>query len=163
MYRTKDTRQLELENFYLPFAGHLNEKNRWVALAQLIPWEEFEEQYAEHFVDYEMGAPAKSFRMALGALLIKEKLSITDRETVEQLRENPYLQYLIGMEGYRDEAPFDASMAGRNPSDCCSPWQPGLSISESVWTGNCSKKLMRFYFRNIKKNSVKKNGNCGKR
>ena len=110
MYRTKDARQLELENFYLPFGGHLNEKNRWVQLAGLIPWEEFEEQYAEHFVDYEMGAPAKSFRMALGALLIKEKLSITDRETVEQLRENPYLQYLIGMEGYRDEAPFDASM-----------------------------------------------------
>lgn len=57
-----------------------------------------------------MGAPAKPFRMALGALLIKEKLGITDRETVEQIRENHYLQYLIGMESYRDEAPFDASM-----------------------------------------------------
>ena len=129
MYRTKDARQLELENFYLPFGGHLNEKNRWVQLAQLIPWEEFEEHYAEHFVDYEMGAPAKPFRMALGALLIKEKLGITDRETVEQLRENPYLQYLVGMEGYRGEAPFDASMAGHNPSDCCSPMQPGWYIS----------------------------------
>lgn len=110
MYRTKDARQLELENFYLPFGGHLNPNNRWIQLARLIPWEEFEEQYAEHFVDYEMGAPAKPFRMALGALLIKEKLDITDRETVEQIRENHYLQYLIGMEGYRDEAPFDASM-----------------------------------------------------
>jgi hypothetical protein len=42
-----------------------------------------------------MGAPAKSFRMALGALIIKEKLGISDRETVEQIKENPYLQYLI--------------------------------------------------------------------
>lgn len=110
MYRTTDVRQLELENFYLPFGGHLNKRNRWVQLAEIIPWEDFEEAYAEHFVDYQMGAPAKTFRMALGALLIKEKLDITDRETVEQIRENPYLQYLIGMEGYRDQAPFDASM-----------------------------------------------------
>ena len=39
----------------------------------------------------EMGAPAKSFRMALGALIIKEKLLISDRETVEQIRKNPYI------------------------------------------------------------------------
>ncbi len=60
-------------------------------MAQLIPWSEFEEDYAENFPT-EMGAPAKSFRMALGALIIKEKLGISDRETVEQIRENPYLQ-----------------------------------------------------------------------
>lgn len=57
-----------------------------------------------------MGAPAKSFRMALGALIIKEKLGISDRETVERIRENPYLQYFLGMSTYRDEAPFEASM-----------------------------------------------------
>ena len=42
-----------------------------------------------------MGVPAKSFRMALGALIIKEKLEISDRKTVEQIRDNPYLQYFI--------------------------------------------------------------------
>ncbi|QFS50666.1 IS5 family transposase [Nostoc sphaeroides CCNUC1] len=57
-----------------------------------------------------MGAPAKSFRVALGALIIKEKLGISDRETVEQIKENPYLQYFIGMLSYINEAPFDASM-----------------------------------------------------
>jgi hypothetical protein len=45
MYRSKDARQYELENFYLPFGGHLDPKNRWVQLSQLIPWEEFEQQY----------------------------------------------------------------------------------------------------------------------
>jgi hypothetical protein len=30
--------------------------------------------------------------MALGALIIKEKLGIGDRKTVKQMRENPYLQ-----------------------------------------------------------------------
>ena len=110
MYRTQDRRQLELENFHLPFGGHLNPRNRWIQLTMLIPWEEFEAAYALHFSEDEQGAPAKPFRTALGALIIKEKLGITDRETVDQIRENPYLQYVIGMEGYRDEAPFDASM-----------------------------------------------------
>ncbi|WP_445301854.1 transposase [Microcoleus sp. POL1_C1] len=69
--------------------------NRWVKIAQLIPWSEFESEYAQNFPT-EMGAPAKSFRMALGALIIKEKLGISDRPRVEQIRENPYLQYFIG-------------------------------------------------------------------
>ena len=111
MYRTTDARQLELEDFYLPFGGHLNPNNRWVELAHLIPWEEFEEKYADHFAEQQLGGiAAKPFRMALGALLIKEKLGITDRETVQQIRENHYLQYLIGMEGYRDEEPFDPTL-----------------------------------------------------
>lgn len=53
-----------------------------------------------------MGAPAKPFRMALGSLIIKEKLQLFDVETVELIRETPYLQYFIGLEGYPDEAPF---------------------------------------------------------
>jgi transposase, IS5 family len=48
--------------------------------------------------------------VALGALIIKEKLGISDRETVEQIKENPYLQYFLGMSSYSNEAPFDASM-----------------------------------------------------
>jgi hypothetical protein len=36
--------------------------------------------------------------MALGALIIKDKLGISDRETVEQIKKNPYLQYFIGLE-----------------------------------------------------------------
>jgi transposase, IS5 family len=47
--------------------------NRWVVLASLIPWGEFEDEYSSGF-SIEMGAPAKPFRMALGALIIKEKL-----------------------------------------------------------------------------------------
>ncbi|OUL22363.1 hypothetical protein BV372_30750 [Nostoc sp. T09] len=57
-----------------------------------------------------MGAPAKSFPMVLEALIIKEKLGISDRETVEQIKENPYLQYFIGMSSYSNEAPFNASI-----------------------------------------------------
>lgn len=110
MYRKEDRKQMSFEDFYLPFGGSLNPQNRWVQLSKLIPWEEFEEKYAETFSESGMGAPAKSFRMALGALIIKESLNITDEETVQQIRETPHLQYLIGMEGYQDEEPFDPSM-----------------------------------------------------
>jgi hypothetical protein len=110
MYRKEPQGQLSFEDFYLPFGGHLNGENRWIELASQVPWDEFEEEYAQGFSRNGMGAPAKPFRMALGAELIKRKLDITDEEVVEQLRENPYLQYFVGMEGYRNEAPFDASM-----------------------------------------------------
>ncbi len=110
MYRIEDKKQQRLENFILPFGGHLNEENRWVLLSEKVPWEEIEQDYAIQFSDNDLGAPAKSLRMALGALIIKEKLQISDRELVEQIKENPYLQYFIGLEGYKDEAPFDPSL-----------------------------------------------------
>jgi hypothetical protein len=110
MYKRESKKQLHFKDFYLPFGGHLDGKNRWVTLAELVPWDEFEEEYAQGFSQEGMGAPAKPFRMALGAELIKCKLNITDEEVVQQIRENHYMQYFIGMEGYRDEAPFDASM-----------------------------------------------------
>jgi hypothetical protein len=109
MYRKAPPRELQPENFDLPFGGKLSGENRWVKLSALIPWETFEGEYAEQFSE-RTGAPAKPFRMALGALLIKEKLRISDEETVEQIRENPYLQYFIGLSAYSDSAPFDASM-----------------------------------------------------
>jgi IS5 family transposase len=109
MYRKKDKEQLELENFNLPFGGKLVRDNRWVKLSNIIPWDELEDQYADLF-SKDQGAPAKPFRMALGALIIKERLAITDEETVEHIRENHYLQYLIGLSEYSYEAPFDPSM-----------------------------------------------------
>jgi len=107
MYR-KTEEQLPLENFYLPFGGKLRKDNRWVRMAEIIPWSLFEAQYAAKFAD--MGAPAKPVRMALGALIIKEKCGYSDEELVEQISENHYLQYFIGLPEYRDEIPFDPSM-----------------------------------------------------
>ena len=109
MYRRKSREQVEFESFHLSFGGKLRSDNRWVKLSQIIPWEEIERRYAEQ-LDERRGAPALSARIALGSLIIKEKMGLTDEETVEQIRENPYLQYFLGYEGYCDEAPFDPSM-----------------------------------------------------
>jgi transposase, IS5 family len=109
MYRSNSPDQLLFENFYLPFGGKLSGENRWVKMAQMIPWQRFETEYAAQ-MSPDMGSPAKPFRMAFGALIIKERLGTSDAETVEQIRENPYLQYFIGLSEYSDKAPFDASM-----------------------------------------------------
>jgi hypothetical protein len=109
MYRRKCKEQLEFKDFYLPFGGKLDRNNRWIKLSELIPWGEIEEIYREHFSP-DNGAPAKPLRMALGALIIKERCGFTDEETVEQIKENPYLQYFIGMSEYSSKAPFEASM-----------------------------------------------------
>jgi len=109
MYRKDNPHQLTFENFYLPFGGHLRGDNRWVILADQIPWRHIEDAYGELFCD-DNGCPAKSARMALGALIIKERLGVSDRETVEQISENPYLQYFLGLMAYQDAPPFDPSL-----------------------------------------------------
>lgn len=110
MYQKSTSEQLNFPDFYLPFAGKLNPKNRWVILSKIIPWEDIEKHYQSQLADTGMGAPAMNGRKAFGALIIKEKMSLSDEETVEQIKENPYLQYFIGLYEYKDEAPFDTSM-----------------------------------------------------
>jgi hypothetical protein len=38
--------------------------------------------------------------MALGSLIIQKQLGFSDRELVEEITENPYLQFFIGLPGY---------------------------------------------------------------
>lgn len=109
MYRRLRPGQLSFENFYLPFGDKLSGDNRWVKLAEFIPWQRIESDDAKHFRE-DIGAPAKSFHIALAALLIKEKLGSCDEESVEQNRENPSLQYFLGFSEYQDKAPFHPSM-----------------------------------------------------
>ena len=110
MYRKTPDNQLAFEDFYLPFGGKLRSANRWVQLARMIPWDLAESFYAEQFSQNPQGPSAKPARLALGALIIKERLGASDEEAVEQIRENPYLQYFLGFHEFRDDAPFDPSM-----------------------------------------------------
>lgn len=109
MYRRNVARQLEFVDFYLPFSGKLHPENRWVQLAQIVPWELAEQIYAEAFCG-DFGAPALSARVALGALLIKEREGLTDRGTVAAIQENPYMQFFIGLQEFTGEPAFDASL-----------------------------------------------------
>ena len=108
MYKPIDKLQHSFLDFNQPMGLHMNPDNRWIKLADRIPWDQFEVKYAKLFPS-DTGNVAKPLRMALGALIIQTKFQYSDRELVEQIAENPYLQYFIGLPGYQEEAPFDAS------------------------------------------------------
>ena len=110
MYRNPHVNQLAFEDFVLPFGGNLRSDNRWVMLAKQIPWAVVETAYAQQFSKEDLGSPAKSSRLALGALILQERLGVTDRELVEQIAENPYLQYFLGLTAYQHKAPFHHSL-----------------------------------------------------
>jgi len=73
VYRKVDPDGTPPESFEFPHGGKLASDNRWVMMTSRGDKSEFESEYAQNFAS-SMGAPAKSFRMALGALIIKEKL-----------------------------------------------------------------------------------------
>lgn len=97
---------MKFEDFVFPY-GTLDSENDWVKLSGLIPWDAIEERYAAEFVNN--GHPAHPARMAIGALIIRERLKCSDEWTVKHISENPYLQYFIGMKEYRSTCPFGAS------------------------------------------------------
>jgi hypothetical protein len=80
-----------------------------VQLAQLIPWDKLAAVYYKH-MDSGFGAPSISARMVIGAVIIKHMLNIDDREVVEQIKENLYLQYFVGLSSFSTKVPFDASL-----------------------------------------------------
>ena len=95
MINRNNPRQLLIEEFKLPFAGELDNKNRWVKLAEVMPWETLSGVY-NHALSSHTGRPALSARLVVGDLIIKHMLRLSDEETIEQIRENPYLQYFLG-------------------------------------------------------------------
>ena len=108
MYKPFNKSQFSFFDFNQPMGLHMNPNNRWIKMADCVPWDVFEEKYSRLFKT-NTGNVAKPVRMALGALIIQTKFQYSDRELVEQITENPYLQYFIGLPGYQEEPPFDSS------------------------------------------------------
>ena len=106
MYRI-DNGQISLAEFMSPF-GKLDNKNRWVKIANMIPWSKFEEKYKNQFCT-DNGAPAIKFRMAMGTLLIKQATGRSDDDILEDILESPYKQYLIGLHEFTTKPPFAQS------------------------------------------------------
>ena len=109
MYKFDRYHQYSLSDFNQPLGMEMNPENRWVKKAAMIPWDEIEDRYAGLFPS-EVGMPAKPLQTALGSLLIQKEYGYSDRELVEQIKENPYYQYFIGLPGYEYKAPFVPSL-----------------------------------------------------
>jgi hypothetical protein len=109
MINYQSNRQLSFTDFSLPFNGSLNGNNRWVKLANLLPWDDLVSIYARG-LSISLGRATKDLRIELGTLIIQELMNYEDREVVAQIQENPYLQYFLGYEEYCYRTVFDPSL-----------------------------------------------------
>ena len=109
MIKYTPSNQLSLENFKHTFHQQLGPNNRWVKLAELIPWDEIAGIYAKN-LDPGAGRLTVNLRMVIGAMIIKHKLSLTDRDTVQMISENIYMQYFCGLQSLQMKLAFDASL-----------------------------------------------------
>jgi len=109
MIRYRSEKQLKIEEFRTPFEMKLQKDNRWVILADKLPWDELANIYYRS-LSPGMGAPAKDARLVIGALIIKHTLGLDDRETIETIRENMYIQYFLGLCEYTYYDVFDRSL-----------------------------------------------------
>ena len=109
MIRYTSEKQQPLSGFETPFEATLDENNRWVNLSQLIPWDKLANAYYSA-LHSSHGRPAKDARLIIGAVIIKHKLKLSDEETIEQIKENIYQQYFVGLKMFQSQAIFVPSL-----------------------------------------------------
>jgi len=109
MLRYTSTKQLSIEEFESPFRKELDKNNRWIRLAQILPWDDMVKIYSKA-MSIGQGRPAIDPRVVIGSLIIKYRSKLSDEETLEQIKENPYLQYFLGMKKYTYKRIFDSSL-----------------------------------------------------
>ncbi len=107
MYKNKDRETKALFKELLPFGGQLDESNRWLRIAKLIPWGALEDEYGSHFSH--TGRPATDGRLFLGLILLKHMTGLSDRELIEEVLENLYMQRFCGFEQFVTRRMLDAS------------------------------------------------------
>jgi hypothetical protein len=102
--------QEKLAGFEHPFDRELDSSNRWVVLAKLIPWDEIAGIYYKHVGRASTGRKSLNPRIVVGSLIIKYLCRLDDREVVDQISENIYMQYFLGYPSFVNGKPFDASL-----------------------------------------------------
>lgn len=101
--------QIKLELFEHPFKRSLDPENRWVKLAELVPWDVLAAIYIRK-LDASAGRKSVDVRIVLAALIVKHKLNLDDRGTIQMIQENIYLQYFCGLPSLTTEKVFDPSL-----------------------------------------------------
>ena len=107
MYIAKDRQTEPLFKELFPFGGKLDGDNRWLKIADLIPWNKLENSYSQHFST--TGRPGIDSRLAIGLLLLKHMTGTSDREIVQLVCENPYMQAFCGIDNFTAGKMIDPS------------------------------------------------------
>ncbi len=108
MIKQKNTKQAAFD-FNFTLCNRLSPNNRWFQLARQIPWKALGSIYEES-LSMNKGAPTIPSRVVIGALIIKHMKNLSDEETIEDIRENPYYQYFLGYSSFQDRQVFAPSL-----------------------------------------------------
>jgi hypothetical protein len=101
--------QIKLELFEHPFEQSLDPENRWVKLSALVPWDDLASIYIQKLKS-DVGRKSVDVRIVLAAIIIKHKLNLDDRGTIEMIQENIYLQFFCGLKSLTTKKVFDPSL-----------------------------------------------------
>ncbi len=77
-------------------------------LAAVIPWAEFEEEFAQYYTPG-VGRPAKPIRLMVGLQLLKYLENLSDEKVVMQFKRNPYYQAFCGQTEFSLDFPCDST------------------------------------------------------
>lgn len=116
----------------MPFGGKLSIDNRWVRLSGIMPWKQIDDIYVQDMSE-DTGCPGISSRTAFGAIYIKEHCHITDEEMATSMKENPYMQYFVGLHEFHPDPLLDSSMMVHFRKQF--PVEEVAKINEYVCTG----------------------------
>ncbi|MBT3424523.1 MAG: IS5 family transposase [Bacteroidetes bacterium] len=109
MIRYTPESQLTIEGFETPFQASLSPDNRWVKLSKIVPWDKFAGLYISK-MNADFGRPGISPRAVLGAMIIKHIEKLDDRGVIASIQENIYMQFFVGLPGFKNEPIFDPSL-----------------------------------------------------
>lgn len=84
MYRRREQQTDMFEDATLFGGVCLDPGNKWVGISKLVPWEIFEERYAERLINPHLGKAAKPARVAIALLIIKQRYNFSDQDAVEE-------------------------------------------------------------------------------
>lgn len=104
------TKSLIIPGFETPFDQSLDPNNRWVILSKGIPWDRLVGIYDHQLGKSNFGATKINGRIAIGSLIIKYMNNLSDRDVVNQLQENIYMQYFVGLSSFCSKPLFDPSL-----------------------------------------------------
>lgn len=109
MIRYTPSSDRSLSDFKTPFEQSLSPDNRWVKMAELVPWDEMAKVFFSS-LSANQGRPTVDLRIVLGALMVKHIEGLSDEDTIRYIQENVYAQYFVGLRHFQTKPVFAPSL-----------------------------------------------------
>jgi IS5 family transposase len=90
----------------------LNPRHELYMLAQMVEWEELEEEFGALYSEGN-SRPPKPIRLMVGLLMLQHMYGFSDEGVVKRWVENPYWQFFCGFEVLQWKFPIDPSLLSR--------------------------------------------------